>query len=997
MKTFLDTHKDWSSTFLLYGNTNDSVWCADLTVRSSEQYLVRLLRSRGYKHVIFYGEAGTKGAYCLDPESARFFFGDNEGIPLRGRHQADEVVPDAEYEEVGQEGQPAQEPAAVEPATAAADQPAQPAAARDAQATSVAQAMFSHRRSRTRRTEATVEVAPEQGTQASVDSPASEPAPQGTDAAQAPEPSRGRRASRPTVVRYARREMDLAHFVMLIQPLMCQKSSRMVVVFYNIFTSDFGTVAPLRDNILNVWEQARSNGQMDNLCLIMAPETMHSTKDLISRVRDLGLAPKFLVEDHDGGDKLNPLTCVAMGLPREDEVRNLLRRLALVGTSDTGRRIAFDYLQMDDIVTEIIYCSRSCDSRDSETAVFTTSEYMTQICGRVEDYVDAQEGTEAVEVTPDVVDAMWGIPSRDRESALERLNRPGWEAVYRAVKSAVENALAYQARMQRRQAQATPGHEPADWVVERLATTQARSVPRPPVPHFVLLGNPGTGKSTVARLIGDVLREYGILKVGSTVEVTRNNLTSSYIAGVPKATMACVERAEEGVLFIDEAHALGRKDGGANHEGTGKEVLSELVHAMTDPGHRFCLVMAGYPDEMREMLKGDDGLMRRIGSSNVVLIEDYGPELLEQILVSFIEENDCRLDPALVSTQTFDDVEARPLSCFVTRVYQERDRKRFGNAGDMETIGLRACALARGGVVTEECFYQGAVDHTWFVPSDVGNSLDHILSDIRERFVGMEGVEQYFVDKAEEVREQLAHGGSEDGVYLRPIVLRGEPGTGKTEVATMLGRLYHHLHLLGTPEPIIISGSTLASSLQGGSQQKVLEYVREAQERKALLFVDEAHQLVSNSFDGQGALKAFLNPLTDKAHPFMCVFAVYPSMYQAFCRLDPGSASRFQVLDLPSYTGPELHAILHKMMERHAPKLTCTPEADQALRLVCAHIYDTRTEETGNGRRMERLLEDMNVLRRRRCRAAGLPDDAAERLVFQLADIPRDLLATISE
>ena len=318
-------------------------------------------------------------------------------------------------------------------------------------------------------------------------------------------------------------------------------------------------------------------------------------------------------------------------------------------------------------------------------------------------------------------------------------------------------------------------------------------------------------------------------------------------------------------------------------------------------------------------------------------------------------------------------------------------------AGDMETIGLRACALARGGVVTEECFYQGAVDHTWFVPSDVGNSLDHILSDIRERFVGMEGVEQYFVDKAEEVREQLAHGGSEDGVYLRPIVLRGEPGTGKTEVATMLGRLYHHLHLLGTPEPIIISGSTLASSLQGGSQQKVLEYVREAQERKALLFVDEAHQLVSNSFDGQGALKAFLNPLTDKAHPFMCVFAVYPSMYQAFCRLDPGSASRFQVLDLPSYTGPELHAILHKMMERHAPKLTRTPETDQALRLVCAHIYDTRTEETGNGRRMERLLEDMNVLRRRRCRAAGLPDDAAERLVFQLADIPRDLLATISE
>ena len=82
MKTFLDTYGDYSSTFVLYGNTNDTVWCGDLTVRSSEQFLVKLLKSRGYQHIVFYGDAATKGAYALDPQSVRFFFGDNQNVPL---------------------------------------------------------------------------------------------------------------------------------------------------------------------------------------------------------------------------------------------------------------------------------------------------------------------------------------------------------------------------------------------------------------------------------------------------------------------------------------------------------------------------------------------------------------------------------------------------------------------------------------------------------------------------------------------------------------------------------------------------------------------------------------------------------------------------------------------------------------------------------------------------------------------------------------------------
>ena len=950
MRTFLDTHLDRSSSFVVYGAVNDSLWCADLAERTSEQYLVKLLKSRGYEHVIFFGEAGTKGAYCLDPVSARFFFHENAGIPVRSIDGDD-----AGGSAPGDGGQTADKPGAGE---------------KGADGGSVASMVNRRRRRRTVDETGTEGAAPPAGTSGTPDEPAQ------------------------TSVRYAHRAMELSFFFKMISPLMLQRESRMAVVFYNVFTSDFGSIPPLRDSILNVWEQARVTGRMRNLCLILAPDTEHSQSYLIGRIAEQGLAPRFLLTDSDGTHRLNPDTCIEIGLPREDEISNLLRRLSIVGTGTRHRRITFRYRQLDAIVTEIIYCSRSCNGEDGPEVVFATQEYMEQIEGRLNMYVESQPGRKPVELTPDVVDEAWGRAARDREPALEKLNRPGWEHVYEVVRAAVEECEAERRRMEALMGTGDEP-EPADWTVGRLATERRVGPPRPRIPHFALLGAPGTGKSTIARLIGDILREHGILKVGSTVEVTRENLTSPYVAGVPKATKACVERAEEGVLFIDEAHSLAHKDGGANHEGTGKEVASELVHAMTDPNCHFSLVVAGYEKEMRSFLKLDDGLLRRIGENHVIVIDDYGPELLERILVAKIEEGGCRVAPELVQERTFEDVTARPLSCFLTRVYQARDRQRFGNAGEMESIALKACGRAQNDVVTQECFYDGDVDASWFVPSDVGNSLDRILAEIRERYVGMDNVEEYFVNKADQVAEALAAGLTEDDVPLRPILLVGEPGTGKTSVATLMGRLFYHLHLLGTPEPIIIAGSSLASSYAGGAQEKVLEYVEEARDRKALLFVDEAHQLNNPSFDGAGALKAFLNPLTDRAHPFMAVFAVYPSELEAFYKLDPGSRRRFEVLELPSYNGEQLFAILQKMMQNHRPPLTIDDKTEHLLKRVCEYLYVSRTQDTGNAGRMERLLEEMNVLRRARCREQGMADDAPERNQFVTADVPAYLVSAL--
>lgn len=244
MKTFLDTYGDYSSTFVLYGNTNDTVWCGDLTVRSSEQFLVKLLKSRGYQHIVFYGDAATKGAYALDPQSVRFFFGDNQNVPLppvqdptEPRKERAETGPVTQTVQVGENGE---RRASMETVPSLAG-------------------MVNRSRRHGRR----------------VDGPAqAQPQPQ--------EESSGR-------VRYAYRSMNLNQFIMLISPLMLDPNSKMAVVFYNIFTSKLEQSPPLRDNILNVWEQMRSSGANRNLCLLVAPDSMHSTSALIQQLGALGL------------------------------------------------------------------------------------------------------------------------------------------------------------------------------------------------------------------------------------------------------------------------------------------------------------------------------------------------------------------------------------------------------------------------------------------------------------------------------------------------------------------------------------------------------------------------------------------------------------------------------------------------------------------------------------------------------------------------------------
>lgn len=480
-------------------------------------------------------------------------------------------------------------------------------------------------------------------------------------------------------------------------------------------------------------------------------------------------------------------------------------------------------------------------------------------------------------------------------------------------------------------------------VAHRRALIDKGAVPDAPELSLVLLGNPGTGKTTGARIYGRLLKVLGLLPAGHLVETGRSDLVGSHVGETAKRVHAAFGAAKGGVLFIDEAYALARND----KDVYGIEAIDTITQLTEQMRGEVAVVVAGYSGPMAKFFDANLGLKGRF--RDPILFPDIPPEALLRIV-----ESRATSEGLTFGEGTRKAVEERLASIPRGEGFANAREARKLLAVMRERLALRFTANAEN-IAPEVLLPED-------VPAVGLGTVDEKRFEAAQKallgLVGIDTVKAAIVSRANQAR--LAHLVKEQGLTppeANPghMVFLGSPGTGKTTAAQYLGELYASIGLLASGHLVSRNREGLVGEYVGQTAPKVRAAIEEALD--GVLFIDEAYALVNpgspNDF-GAEALATLIEGMERYRNRLLVVLAGYEQEMTSLLELNPGLKGRVsETIDFPDYTAEELRDISRVMAAGMR-----YPISDEAVDLLATRVFETRKQPGfANARDVRTLLE----------------------------------------